>query len=82
MMNIPVLGIVENMSYFKCPDCGEKHSIFGESHIDDYAEKYSIDTVSKIPMDPKFAAACDRGMIELFEGNYLENLANKIETLE
>lgn len=81
MMNIPILGIVENMSYFECPDCNGRHSIFGESHIDEYAAQYSVDTVCKIPIDSKFAAACDRGMIELFEGSFLEELADKIEGL-
>lgn len=79
MMDIPILGIVENMSYFECPDCGRQHSIFGESHIDEYAAQYSIDTVSKIAINPKLATACDKGMIELFEGNWLDNLADKIE---
>lgn len=78
MMNIPVLGIVENMSYFECPDCGKRHNIFGESHIDELAAKYGIDTVSKIPMNPKLAAACDSGMIELFDGDWLDNMADKI----
>ncbi len=81
MMNIPILGIVENMSYFECPDCGKKHSIFGESHIEALAEKYSIDTVSKLPIDSKLAKGCDKGMIELFEGDWLDNMANKIETI-
>ena len=81
MMNIPILGIVENMSYFKCPDCGKQHSIFGESRIDALAEKYKIDTVSKLPINPKLAQACDRGMIELFEGDWLSNMAEKIEAL-
>ena len=79
MMNIPILGIVENMSYFECPDCGKKHSVFGESRIDALAEKYGIDTVSKLPINPKLANSCDRGMIELFEGDWLSNLADKIE---
>ncbi|MBQ8764771.1 MAG: Mrp/NBP35 family ATP-binding protein [Clostridia bacterium] len=79
MMNIPILGIVENMSYFECPDCGKKHSVFGESRIDSLAEKYGIDTVSKLPINPKLANSCDRGMIELFEGDWLENMADKIE---
>lgn len=74
MMNIPVLGLVENMSYFKCPDCGGQHRIFGESHIDIIAEKHGIKTVSKLPIDSGLAAACDAGMIELFEGNWLENM--------
>ena len=81
MMNIPILGIVENMSYFECPDCGKKHSVFGESRIDALAEKYGIDTVSKLPINPKLAQSCDRGMIELFEGDWLSNMADKIETL-
>ncbi|MBP5312847.1 MAG: Mrp/NBP35 family ATP-binding protein [Clostridia bacterium] len=67
MMNIPVLGIVENMSYYVCPDCGAKHSIFGESNVDKTAEKVGIATVAKLPLDPKLSAACDKGMIELFE---------------
>ena len=81
MMNIPILGIVENMSYFECPDCGKKHSIFGESRIDSLAEKYKIDTVSKLPIDTKLAQGCDKGMIELFEGEWLSNMADKIESL-
>jgi len=81
MMNIPVLGIVENMSYFECPDCGKKHSIFGESHIEALAEKYGIDTVSRLPIDTKLAKGCDKGMIELFEGEWLDSMADKIESL-
>ena len=67
MMDIPVLGIVENMSYYVCPDCGAKHSIFGESNVDKTAEKFGIANVAKLPLDPKLSAACDKGMIELFE---------------
>ncbi len=79
MMKIPVLGIVENMSYFKCPDCGQEHKIFGDSHVDEIAEKYNIPNVAKIPVDPKLAAAVDAGMIELFEGDWLDSLADFIE---
>ena len=57
MMNIPVLGIVENMSYFECPDCKSKHSIFGESHIDEIAARHGIASVSKLPIDPAIASA-------------------------
>ena len=63
MMNIPVLGLVENMSYFECPDCGKQHKIYGESNIDEIAKKHNIDTISKLPINPKLAAACDKGMI-------------------
>ena len=82
MMKIPVIGIVENMSYFKCPDCGQEHKIFGESHIDEIAEKYNIPNVAKSPVDPKLAAAVDAGMIELFEGSWLDDLADAIEKME
>ena len=81
MMNVPILGLVENMSYFECSDCGKKHNIFGESNIEKIAESYKIDSVSKLPINPKLAAACDKGMIELFEGDWLDKLADKIEKI-
>lgn len=81
MMNIPVLGIVENMSYFECPDCGKAHEIFGKSNILEIAKSHNIDTISKLPVNPKLAAACDKGMIELFEGDWLDNMAERIEKL-
>ena len=81
MMKIKVLGIVENMSYFECPNCKKKHNIFGDSHIEEFANEAKIESVSKIPIDPKLASACDKGMIELFEGDWLDNLADKIEKL-
>lgn len=81
MMNIPIIGIVENMSYYKCDECGKEHKIFGESHIDDIARKYNIPTVSKLPMDKKLTAACDSGTIELFDGSWLDNMALTIEKL-
>jgi Mrp family chromosome partitioning ATPase len=81
MMNIPILGIVENMSYFKCPDCGGEHPVFGVSHIEELAKTHKIPLSAKLPIDPKLAAACDKGMIELFEGNYLDGIADRLETL-
>lgn len=74
LMNVPVIGIVENMSYFMCPDCGKKHRIFGESHVDAVAAKYGIDNLAEIPMNTKIAAACDKGMIELFDGDWLDGM--------
>ena len=79
MMNIPVLGIVENMSYYECPDCGKRHAIFGESHVDQIAQEFGIPIVARLPINPKLAGACDKGMIELFEGDWLENLADALE---
>lgn len=64
MMGVPVLGIVENMSYFKCPDCGKEHYIFGSSKVEEIAARHGIDTVAKLPMDSSFARACDEGKIE------------------
>ena len=81
MMNVPVLGLVENMSYFECPDCGKRHSIFGDSNIDALAEKHGISEVVKIPINPVLAASCDSGMIELFAGDWLKGLADKINNL-
>ena len=62
MMSIPVLGLVENMSYFKCPDNDKEYKIFGESHIDEIAEKHNLKVLAKLPIDPKISAACDKGM--------------------
>lgn len=78
MMNIPILGLVENMSFVKCPDCGKEISVFGQSRIEDIAGQNQIGTVSKLPIDPKIAAACDGGMIELFEGPWLDNMAGML----
>ena len=78
MMRIPVLGLVENMSYITCPDCGKQITVFGESHVDEIAKKHNIQTVAKLPIDPKLASACDKGEIEQFEGNWLDSLLNTI----
>ncbi len=79
MMNIPVLGIVENMAYYQCPDCGSRHSIFGESHVEEIAKQFNIPVTAQIPINPKLAAAADKGTIELFEGDWLDKLADAIE---
>ena len=78
MMNIPVLGLVENMSYVKCPDCGKEIKVFGESHIEEVAQNFGYDLLARIPMDPKLAALVDRGMIELMENNYMDEAVKKI----
>ena len=79
MMNVPVLGIVENMSYFKCPDCGKELKIFGESHIDEVAGQNGIDLIAKLPIDPAIAKACDEGRVEEIEGPWLSAIVDKIE---
>ncbi len=78
MMNIPVLALVENMSYLNCPDCGKKINIFGESHIEGIAARYGVSSFAKIPIDPKLASACDAGLIELFDGDWLNELFENV----
>ena len=81
MMNIPILGLVENMSYVECPDCGRKIFVFGESHADEIAKRFEIPTVSKMPIVRELAAACDAGAIEKFEGEWLDNMATMLARL-
>ena len=81
MMNIPVLGLVENMAYFECNECGKKHYIFGQSHLEEIAERNDIPMTAQMPMNPALAAACDAGMIEMFDGDWLNKLADAIAQL-
>ncbi len=78
MMNIPVLGMVENMAYAVCPDCGKKIPVFGEGHGEQVARKHGIPFLGSVPMDPKLTEACDKGVIELFEGAWLDEAAKGI----
>lgn len=80
MMDVPVLALVENMSYITCPDCGKEIHIFGESHIDEIAQKHGVETVARMPIDPKLAAACDAGTIESFNGTWLDGVLEKLTT--
>jgi len=82
MMNIPTIGLIENMSYFKCSDCGQEHKIFGDSHIDEIAKKHKLKVLAKIPIDPEISVACDKGMIELLDGNWLEPVVKTLERME
>lgn len=79
MMNVPILGLVENMSYFACPDCGKKFNVFGDSHIDDVAKQYDTKVLAKLPIDSDLAKSVDNGKVEFFEGNYLDEAAAEIE---
>ncbi|MBE6793418.1 MAG: Mrp/NBP35 family ATP-binding protein [Ruminococcaceae bacterium] len=79
LMQVPILGIVENMSYFKCPDCGKEHKIYGESNIDEVAKKYGTEVIAKLPIDSSLALCTDTGSMELFVGDYFENAADVIE---
>ena len=77
-MNVPILGLVENMSYLSCPDCGKKISVFGESHIDEIAEQYGIPVLAKIPIDPKIAENVDAGTVEYLKEDWMETAAEKV----
>ncbi len=79
MMNIPVLGIVENMSYIECPDCGKKIYVFGEEKTNKVAKKYGYEILGQLPMDGRLTALCDKGIIELMENDYLDNASKTIE---
>jgi Mrp family chromosome partitioning ATPase/predicted Fe-Mo cluster-binding NifX family protein len=81
-MSVPILGIVENMSYFKCPDCNKEYKIFGESNIEQIAKKHNIEVLAKIPIDTKIALQCDKGMIELCDDGAFNRIAQKLENIE
>ena len=78
MMNVPVVGIVENMSYFQCPDCGGQHYIYGPSRVQEKAQQYGIPYMAKIPVDPAITAAVDHGMIETIHAPFMDDLLNGI----
>lgn len=79
MMNIPILGIVENMSYFECPDCKKRTSVFGESHINAVASENDTRVLGRLPINPELARQCDEGLIELFVGDWLDKAVEQIE---
>ena len=77
-MNIPILGLVENMSYLECPDCGKKISVFGESHIDEIAKEHQIPVLAKLPIDPVIAKHVDEGLVEYLEESWMDEAAKKV----
>ena len=78
MMHKPILGVVENYSYFQCPNCGEKHYIFGKSNLEQVAKDLDVKVLAQLPMDPAMATAMDQGAVESLEKNYLEPVADAI----
>ena len=81
LMDKQVVGLVENMSYFKCPDCGSEHSIFGESRVEELAGRHHIPATARLPIDPQLTALCDGGRIEEAEGDWLGELCDAIAAL-
>lgn len=78
-MNTPILGIVENMSYFECPDCHKAFNVFGESKLEKISEEFNLKILAKLPINPEFASMCDKGTIEYFSGNWFDPLADLLE---
>ena len=78
LMNVPILGIIENMSYVKCPDCGRELHVFGESKVKALAVKTGIELLAQIPIDERLSALCDKGIIELMENDYLDSACDRI----
>ena len=79
LMNIPVLGIVENYSYFNCPDCGKKHYIYGESKVDKIAEENGLKVLAKLPINPEFANRIDNGDVESIDGEFMSGAIEAVE---
>ena len=79
LMAIPVLGLVENYSYFKCPDCGKEHPIFGESTIDALGAQLSLPVLAKLPLDPALARAVDEGRVEAYQPNPMAGVAAQLD---
>ena len=79
LMNIPVLGLVENMSYFKCPDCGKEYEIFGDSKDEATAKEFGIEHTARLPIDPVIATMVDAGEVESVNADALSGLADFIE---
>ena len=82
LMDIPVLGLVENFSYILCPDCGKQIPLFGESHVEEAAEHFGLPILGKLPLDPRLASACDKGMIELAVTDPIEHAADVVEQVK
>ena len=81
MMNVPILGVVENMSYLVCPDCGKKIPVFGDSHLEETADKYGVKVLAKMPLDPQLTACADGGAIETYAGDALAPAADAVAAL-
>ena len=81
MMNVPILGLVENMSYALCPDCGKHINVFGDSHVDEIGAKYKVPVLAKMPIDPELAKEADAGMIQMYAGDYLDGAAQAVAKL-
>lgn len=78
-MNIPIIGVIENMSYFKCDDCNKEHKIFGKSNIEEITKKHNIEVLEKLPIDPSIATSIDKGSAELIDDKFISKVADILE---
>ena len=81
MMNVPIIGVVENMSYVKCPDCGREIKVFGESHVEQTAQQFNLKVLGRVPIDPEIAKNYDAGLAELVNTDCLNTAADAVEQL-
>lgn len=81
MMNIPVLGFVENYSYLQCPDCGKKINVFGQSHLDEVAAKFNLPILARLPIDPKVAESYDSGLMETVDTVAVSGVIEAVEKI-
>lgn len=81
MMEVPIIGIIENMSYVECPDCKKRIEVFGKSHVDEVAAEYNLPVLGKIPMTPAIAAASDAGDVESLEGDWFDAAVHAVEAV-
>ncbi len=79
LMEIPVLGLIENYSWYECPDCGKRHAIFGESRLEKVAASLELPILARLPIDPTLAAQFDAGFVERSQKNYLEEVAAQLD---
>ena len=82
MMQIPILGLIENYSYFKCPDNGKEYQVFGPSHLQAAAADYGLEILARLPIDPALAAACDSGNIENYQTDTLNDVIDLLKNME
>jgi hypothetical protein len=78
-MNIPVLGLVEIMSYFECDECDKRHMIFGDSHLEEVAAAHGISRIARLPIDPELARTCDRGEMERYTSKEIDKLTDMLQ---
>ena len=79
LMHVPIVGLIENMAYFRCPNCGSEHAIFGKSHIEQVAAEHGLKVLARLPIDPALTALCDAGKIEDYDGQLLADVANDLK---